>query len=111
MVVWDLPKGKLEPAEDFKTAALREVQEECGLDNQLYISKLLHVSFHTYIQNSKSILKRTHWYKMNYYGQNKLKPQKKKGLKKFNGLLLKIQVIKLKFIWFCFRCLESFFFS
>ena len=73
---WDLPKGKLEPAEDFKTAALREVQEECGLDNQLKISKLLHVSFHTYIQNSKSILKRTHWYKMNYYGQNKLKPQK-----------------------------------
>ena len=63
---WDLPKGKLEPAEDFKTAALREVQEECGLDNQLKISKLLHVSFHTYIQNSKSILKRTHWYKMNY---------------------------------------------
>ena len=42
-------KGKLEPSEDFESAALREVQEECGLDNQLYISKLLYISFHTYI--------------------------------------------------------------
>jgi 8-oxo-dGTP pyrophosphatase MutT (NUDIX family) len=93
---WDLPKGKLEPAEDFKTAALREVQEECGLDNQLKISKLLHVSFHTYIQNSKSILKRTHWYKMNYYGQNKLKPQKEEGIEKAQWFTFKDSSNKAK---------------
>ena len=80
--IWDLPKGKLEPSEDLESAALREVQEECGLDNQLYISKLLHISFHTYIQNSKSILKRTHWFKMNYHGQNSLKPQIEEGIEK-----------------------------
>ena len=80
--IWDLPKGKLEPSEDFESAALREVKEECGLDNQLYISKLFHISFHTYIQNSKSILKRTHWYKMNYHGQNSLKPQIEEGIEK-----------------------------
>ena len=28
---WSLPKGKLDPGEDFAAAALREVQEECGL--------------------------------------------------------------------------------
>ncbi len=28
---WSLPKGKLDPGEDSQTAALREVQEECGL--------------------------------------------------------------------------------
>jgi 8-oxo-dGTP diphosphatase len=28
---WSLPKGKLEPGEDWETAALREVEEECSL--------------------------------------------------------------------------------
>ena len=28
---WSLPKGKLEPGEDWETAALREVEEETGL--------------------------------------------------------------------------------
>ncbi|MFO7843868.1 MAG: NUDIX domain-containing protein, partial [Bacteroidales bacterium] len=28
---WDLPKGKLEPGENYKSCALREVSEECNL--------------------------------------------------------------------------------
>ena len=36
---WSLPKGKLEPGESFKEAAVREVEEEagvrCGLDREL----------------------------------------------------------------------------
>jgi len=32
---WSLPKGKLDPGEDFETAALREVEEEIGLTGAL----------------------------------------------------------------------------
>jgi 8-oxo-dGTP diphosphatase len=28
---WSLPKGKLDPGETWEQAALREIQEECGL--------------------------------------------------------------------------------
>src|SRR5215218_9682649 len=32
---WSLPKGKLDPGEDWETAALREVVEETGLECRL----------------------------------------------------------------------------
>ena len=32
---WTLPKGKLDPAESFEEAAVREVQEETGLHGRL----------------------------------------------------------------------------
>jgi 8-oxo-dGTP diphosphatase len=32
---WSLPKGKLEPGETFEAAALREVEEETGLQARL----------------------------------------------------------------------------
>ena len=36
---WSLPKGKLDPGESFKEAAVREVEEEtglrCGLEGEL----------------------------------------------------------------------------
>jgi 8-oxo-dGTP diphosphatase len=32
---WSLPKGKLDPGEDFETAALREIEEECNLRCEL----------------------------------------------------------------------------
>ena len=54
---WDLPKGKVEIKESFKQAALREVQEECGLDNSLEILKLLYTSFHVYENFGLLILK------------------------------------------------------
>ncbi len=32
---WSLPKGKLDPGEDFEAAAVREVQEEIGVHGRL----------------------------------------------------------------------------
>jgi 8-oxo-dGTP pyrophosphatase MutT (NUDIX family) len=60
---WDLPKGKIEKGEFYKQAALREVQEECGL-KQIETGMHLFDTYHTYIQDNVKILKRTVWYEM-----------------------------------------------
>ncbi len=43
---WSLPKGKLEPGEKYKAAALREVREETGLECALG-DKLTRISYDT----------------------------------------------------------------
>lgn len=60
---WDLPKGKLDPAEDHATAAVREVQEECGLQ-RLVIVEELPETWHTYTEKGRGCLKRTRWFRM-----------------------------------------------
>jgi hypothetical protein len=77
---WDLPKGKVEKNESIKDAALREVKEECGLDNSLVIIKPITTTFHVYILEGIKFLKRTHWYLMNYSGDDILKPQIEEGI-------------------------------
>ena len=71
---WDLPKGKIEKGESIKDAALREVQEECGIDH-LSIVKALPATYHTYTVNGKSSLKKTFWFEMLCKGNDKPKPQ------------------------------------
>ena len=92
--IWDLPKGKLEYLEDFETAALREVKEECGLNSSLIIEKLIYISFHTYIENSKKIIKRTHWYEMIYSGSENVFPQAEEGIEKVKWLSLEESIAK-----------------
>ncbi len=71
---WDLPKGKVEKNETFEQAAVREVEEECGITG-VVIDKPLTITYHTYTMFGKKWLKETHWYKM-YYGSNEaLVPQ------------------------------------
>lgn len=60
---WDLPKGKLDPGEDHATAAVREVQEECGLQ-RLVIEEELSETWHTYFDRGRPCLKRTRWFRM-----------------------------------------------
>ena len=60
---WDLPKGKLEKNERIEECAIREVEEECGIQNLKITSPVFH-TYHTYSLKGESILKRTHWYKM-----------------------------------------------
>ncbi|MGZ4056738.1 MAG: NUDIX hydrolase [Bacteroidia bacterium] len=76
---WDLPKGKVEKNEAVKEAAIREVQEECGIKN-LTIIKELPSSYHTYFIDGKAILKRTYWYEMICNKAGVLIPQLEEGI-------------------------------
>jgi len=71
---WDLPKGKLDKGEKLESCALREVKEETGL-TQLNLDRALGISYHTYHEGSKHILKESHWWAMSTKGNEKLKPQ------------------------------------
>lgn len=71
---WDLPKGKVEEGETIETTALREVEEECGI-NGLTLQHPLMKTWHGYVYKGRYILKTTHWFflKTNFKGE--LKPQ------------------------------------
>jgi 8-oxo-dGTP pyrophosphatase MutT (NUDIX family) len=71
---WDLPKGKLDDGETLEQCAVREVAEETGLSGVDLLSPLI-VTYHTYHEGSKFVLKESHWYKMKVAGQQKLVPQ------------------------------------
>ncbi|MCU4173774.1 NUDIX hydrolase [Carboxylicivirga sp. N1Y90] len=72
--VFDLPKGKTEKGESFEETALREVEEECGIDG-LKIEQAICSTFHTYQQNNIHFMKETVWFKMSHTGSNTLSPQ------------------------------------
>jgi 8-oxo-dGTP pyrophosphatase MutT (NUDIX family) len=76
---WDLPKGKIEKKEGIKEAAIREVEEECGIGG-LKIIKELESTYHTYHQEEKAILKRTYWFEMLCEDESKLVPQTEEGI-------------------------------
>lgn len=71
---WDLPKGKLDEGEKLHDCAIREVEEETGLRNIKLISPLV-ITWHTYHEGSKFILKESHWYTMKVMSDQKLIPQ------------------------------------
>jgi 8-oxo-dGTP pyrophosphatase MutT (NUDIX family) len=78
---WDLPKGKLDKGETPRKAAVRECEEECGI-NKLKIISPLDPTFHIYEMKGKLILKKTHWYRMDSLFEGKLIPQKEEGITK-----------------------------
>ena len=45
--LWDLPKGKIEKGESIEEAAIREVEEECGIQG-ITIKEELIETYHTY---------------------------------------------------------------
>lgn len=75
---WDLPKGKVEAGETTELAAVREVSEECGINN-LIIKRLIIKTHHIYFQRNLK-LKTTFWYEMDYSGNEKLIPQTEEGI-------------------------------
>ncbi|MCK4747838.1 MAG: NUDIX domain-containing protein, partial [Bacteroidales bacterium] len=70
---WDLPKGKAEDGETTEQTAIREVEEECGLEG-LEIREFLKSTFHIYSGPKDYILKKTDWYSMLYTGTAKPSP-------------------------------------
>lgn len=76
---WDLPKGKIKENEDYKSGALREVEEETGISG-MTITGALSPTWHTYRLNNESILKKTHWFEMHYSGSETLTPQADEGI-------------------------------
>ena len=53
---WDLPKGKLDDNETLSECAVREVKEETGL-TQIKAWKEIDITYHTYVEFGKHILK------------------------------------------------------
>ena len=76
---WDLPKGKIEINEPVKEAAVREVEEECGIKVSK-LGKKICKTYHVYISKGDVVLKKTHWYSMKFKGAARLKPQKEEGI-------------------------------
>ena len=82
---WDLPKGKLEKNESIEECAIREVEEECGI-NSLTIKQKLEDTYHIYIHKDELILKQTFWYMMATSYEGNLMPQKEENITKAEWL-------------------------
>lgn len=82
---WDLPKGKVNRGETFEQAALREVAEECGLHDLEIIDPLLS-TYHSYFLDDQTILKRTTWFEMIYWGDAEAVPQRDEDITEIRWL-------------------------
>ena len=80
---WDLPKGKKEEGETPPLTALREVQEECGL-NTLTLGRFIACTRHSYWVGSDIYFKRTFWYQMCTKGKPNPCPQTEEGIEQCN---------------------------
>lgn len=69
---WDLPKGKLDEGENIRECAVREIREETGIEAK--IEKPLVITYHTYKEKGRYILKESHWFLMKT-DQTNVQPQ------------------------------------
>lgn len=78
---WDLPKGKLDGKEALRDCAVREVEEETGLQGvEIIPHEPVTLTRHTYHEGARFILKETHWYKMKAKSGQELVPQVEEGI-------------------------------
>ena len=78
---WDLPKGRINKNEEVQKAAIREVEEETGVES-LSITKPLNTTYHIFKRNRKYRLKKTFWYLMETDYNGELTPEIKEGIEK-----------------------------
>ena len=79
--LWDLPKGHQDPGEDIRVTALREVQEETGI-NDLVLRDLICITDHCYRRDGIWHLKHTWWYDMLHNDPADLTPQMEEDISK-----------------------------
>ncbi|PRX45784.1 NUDIX hydrolase [Salegentibacter salegens] len=78
---WDLPKGKTEKNETIEASAIREVEEETGVEG-LKVTKFLQKTYHIFKRKGRYRLKVTHWYEMRTSYDGELRPETKEGIEK-----------------------------
>ncbi len=77
---WDLPKGSVEKHETVEKAAIREIEEECGI-RKLEIVHALPKTFHVYPLDQKHwALKKTHWFFVRTSTCCQVDPQTSEGI-------------------------------
>lgn len=82
---WDLPKGKIEIGETPEIAAIREVQEETGLE-KVARKGFRCSTWHTYELHGEQILKQTYWYDMEATKNQESKPQTEEDITELKWL-------------------------
>jgi 8-oxo-dGTP pyrophosphatase MutT (NUDIX family) len=80
---WDLPKGKLDAGELIPECAVREVQEETGIQT-LELGPFICSTTHHYFDKwlNKDVVKHTHWYTMLSLENEGLVPQTEEDIEK-----------------------------
>lgn len=77
---WDLPKGTVEKHETTEKAAIREIEEECGI-RELEIVHALPKTYHVYpLDEQRWALKKTHWYFVRTKTCCRAEPQTSEGI-------------------------------
>lgn len=77
--MWDIPKGKLDAHEQPWEAAIREIEEECGILGPT-IDHLIGITFHTYSYMGRLTIKKNWWYALNYTGSMEVTPQEEESI-------------------------------
>lgn len=79
--LWDLPKGKTEKKESIAQTALREVEEETGIQD-LELGRFIMKTYHVFKRNGKYKLKLTYWFEMFSEYKGEFTPQLDEGITK-----------------------------
>ena len=79
--MWDLPKGHQDPGEEISVTALREVEEETGIEH-LLLGDLICITDHCYRRDGIWHLKHTWWYNMLHTDPADLTPQREEDISK-----------------------------
>ncbi len=84
---WDMAKGHIEAGETQEIAAVREVEEETGLQN-IELGDFATTTFHTFKnKKNKRILKISHWFRM-FSDDTILVPQTEEDIEKLEWMPL-----------------------